>query len=419
MWRSGVGMAKQRTQNGSRIGLIAPLAVVVLALVLAACSPLRGFEAMQVANDIAAAGGPSGLKDSRPRPIRRGLAYSVEGRASTGDLYLPGDRVEAALVLVPGAAVDGKDDPTFVAFAESLARARFAVLVPEIANLRQLKVRATDARKIADAVRHLAGFVPEGAEGRTGQGKTGQGGRAPVGIAAVSYAVGPAVMAAATPDAGPLVRFVAAVGGYYDLEAVITFFTAGVFRAGPEEPWQSATPNAYGKWVFLRSNSDFISLPSDRRLLRAMAERKMRNLDAEVSDLVAGLSPEGRSVHTLLENRDPEKVGQLIGTLPPRVREEIRALDLKNLDLGQVSARILLVHGRDDRIIPYSESLALAAAAGEAQAELFLVDNLAHVDIGPGGLDDQLTLWRVVYRLLEERDGAPAPELPEALAAVD
>ena len=109
----------------------------------------------------------------------------------------------------------------------------------------------------------------------------------------------------------------------------------------------------------------------------------------------------------------------MIGTLPPRVREEIRALDLKNLDLGQVSARILLVHGRDDRIIPYSESLALAAAAGEAQAELFLVDNLAHVDIGPGGLDDQLTLWRVVYRLLEERDGAPAPELPEALAAVD
>ena len=407
-------MMQQRRHSGSRVGLLVPLAVVALVLVLAACSPLRGYEAMQVANDIAAAGGPSGLKESRPPPVRRGLAYSVEGRASTGDLYLPGDRVEAALVLVPGAALDGKEDPTFVAFAESLARARFAVLVPEIANLRQLKVRATDARKIADAVRHLAGFVPEVAEGEAGQGEG-----APVGIAAVSYAVGPAVMAAATPDAGPLVRFVAAVGGYYDLEAVITFFTAGVFRAGPDEPWQSATPNAYGKWVFLRSNSDFISLPRDRRLLLAMAERKLRDLEAEISDLAAGLSPEGRSVYALLENRDPEKVAQLIGTLPARVRAEIRALDLKNLDLGQVSARILLVHGRDDRIIPYSESLALAAAAGEPQAELFLVDNLAHVDLGPGSLDDQLTLWRAVYRLLEERDGAPAPDLPEALAVVD
>ena len=160
-------MAEQGTQNGSRIGLIAPLAVVVLALVLAACSPLRGFEAMQVANDIAAAGGPSGLKDSRPPPIRRGLAYSVEGRASTGDLYLPGDRIEAALVLVPGAALDGKDDPTFVAFAESLARARFAVLVPEIANLRQLKVRrAQDRRCGAPSGRLRAG-------GRGGQNRAG------------------------------------------------------------------------------------------------------------------------------------------------------------------------------------------------------------------------------------------------------
>ncbi len=401
-------MAEQRSQIGPRIRVFAPLAVVALAVFLSGCSPLRGYEAMQVAKDIAAAGGPSGLKESRPPPVRRGLAYSVEGRASTGDLYLPGDRVEAALVLVPGAAVNGKDDPTFVAFAESLARARFAVLVPEIANLRQLKVRATDARKIADAVRHLAGFAPQGEV---------EGEGAPVGIAAVSYAVGPAVMAAATPDAGPLVRFVAAVGGYYDLEAVITFFTAGVFRAGPDEPWQSATPNAYGKWVFLRSNSDFISLPRDRRLLLEMAERKLRDLEAEVSDLAAGLSPEGRSVYTLLENRDPEKVTQLIGTLPARVREEIRALDLKNLDLGRVSARILLVHGRDDRIIPYSESLALAAAAGEPQAELFLVDNLAHVDLGPGSLDDQFTLWRAVYRLLEERDGAPAPEFPQETAA--
>ena len=403
-------MAKQRSQIGPRVRLFAPLAVAALAVFLSGCSPLRGYEAMQVAKDIAAAGGPSGLKESRPAPRRRALAYEVEGRASSGDLYLPGDRVEAGLVLVPGAAVNGKDDPAFVAFAEALARARFAVLVPEIVNLRQLKVRATDARKIADAVRHLAGFAPQG---------DAEGEGAPVGIAAVSYAVGPAVMAAATPDAGPLVRFVAAVGGYYDLEAVITFFTAGVFRAGPDEPWQSATPNAYGKWVFLRSNSDFISLPQDRRLLLAMAERKLRDLEAEISDLAAGLSPEGRSVYALLENRDPEKVGQLIGTLPARVRAEIRALDLKNLDLGQVSARILLVHGRDDRIIPYSESLALAAAAGEPQAELFLVDNLAHVDLGPGSLDDQLTLWRVVYRLLEERDGAPAPALPEALAVVE
>ena len=393
--------------NRSKPGVHLPLAgLLVLALwILPGCAPLRGYEALQLAKDIAAAGGPSGLKESRPAPRRRAVTYEVEQRVSAGDLYLPGDRAEAGLVLVPGAAVNGKDDPKFVAFAESLARGRFAVLVPEIPNLRQLKVRSTDARKIADAARHLAGFAEDG---------TGQG--APVGVVAVSYAVGPAVMAAAAPDAREQIRFVAAIGGYYDLEAVITFFTAGVFRTAPGEPWQAADPNPYGKWVFLRSNSDFISLPRDRRLLLEMAERKLRDLSSDIADLAAALSPEGRSVYALLQNRDPAEVARLISVLPSRVRAEIRALDLKNLDFSEVSAQILLVHGRDDQIIPYSESLALAAAAGEEGAELFLVDNLAHVDLGPGSLDDQLTLWRAAYRLLEERDAAPAPRFPQSEA---
>ncbi len=396
-------MAKQRMPFGSGSRILALSAVFAMALLVSGCSPLRGYEAMELAEDIAAAGGPSGLKESRPPPTRRAVAYQIDQRRSAGDLYLPGDRAEAGLVLVPGAAVNGKDDPKFVAFAESLARGRFAVLVPEIPNLRELKVRATDARKIADAARHLASFAAAG-EG------------APVGVVAVSYAAGPAVMAAAAPDARDRIRFVAAIGGYYDLEAVITFFTAGVYRDAPGEPWQAADPNPYGKWVYLRSNSDFVSVPRDRRLLQEMAERKLRDLRADISDLVGGLSPEGRSVYALLENRDPAEVERLISVLPSRVREEIRALDLKNLDFSDVSAKILLIHGRDDEIIPYSESLALAAAAGAEKAELFLVDNLAHVDLGPGSLDDQLTLWRAAYRLLEERDDAPAPRLPEALA---
>ncbi|MDJ0970988.1 MAG: hypothetical protein QNJ06_13930, partial [Kiloniellales bacterium] len=117
------------------------LIAFAILLLLAGCSPLRGYEAMQLAEDIAAAGGPSGLKESRPPPTRRAVAYEIDQRRSTGDLYLPGDRADAGLVLVPGAAVNGKDDPKFVAFAESLARGRFAVLVPEIPNLRELKVR--------------------------------------------------------------------------------------------------------------------------------------------------------------------------------------------------------------------------------------------------------------------------------------
>ena len=135
-----------------------------------------------------------------------------------------------------------------------------------------------------------------------------------------------------------------------------------------------------------------------------MADRKMRRLDADIDDLVAELGPEGLSVYALLINQDPERVPALMASLPQRIVENMRGLDLKPRDLTDLEVPLLLIHGRDDPIIPFSESSALAAALPEGQADLYLVDNLAHVELGPAGLGDALTLWRAAYRLLTERD---------------
>jgi hypothetical protein len=67
---------------------------------------------------------------------------------------------------------------------------------------------------------------------------------------------------------------------------------------------------------------------------------------------------------------------------------------------------VLLIHGRDDRIIPASESAALAAALPPDRTHLYLVDSLAHADLAPGGWRDLLTLSQAAYRLLAIRDGA-------------
>ncbi len=78
---------------------------LVFAAVLAAtqaCSPTRLGEASRVLADIDAGAGPSALKEQTPRPVRRPVRYTVDGRARAGDLYLPGDGALAAMVLVPG-----------------------------------------------------------------------------------------------------------------------------------------------------------------------------------------------------------------------------------------------------------------------------------------------------------------------------
>ncbi|MBW7852443.1 MAG: alpha/beta hydrolase [Rhodospirillales bacterium] len=366
------------------------LVLAAIFILLAGCSPLRIHEARLVLIDLAAGSHDSALKRSTPAPNRATIAYEVDGRARQGDLYRPGEsHGAAAVVLVPGAARTGKDDPRLVGLAETLARARFSVLVPEIATLRELRVGPGDADHVADAVRNLDAI-----------------GSAPIGIVAISYAVAPAVIAALREDVNPRLDFIVGVGGYYDLEAVVTFFTTGFYRDGAVAPWRWRAPNAYGKWVFVRGNADRLDDSGDRVLLAAIAERKLEDLDAPVEDLTAKLGPQGRSVHDLVQNRDPERVPGLIARLPAGIRSDMAALDLSRLDLANLRARLHLVHGRDDAIIPVTESRALARAAGP-RADLTEVDSLAHADLGAAGIRDAAALLRVVYRVLAERDQPP------------
>ena len=99
----------------------------------------------------------------------------------------------------------------------------------------------------------------------------------------------------------------------------------------------------------------------------------------------------------------------LVAALPAGVAADIRRLDLKRRDLASLETRFIVVHGRDDPIIPESESRALAAAVAPGRAELTILDSLNHVDPRPAGLLDKARLLGVIYTLLAIRDRGRAP----------
>ncbi|MEW5966157.1 MAG: alpha/beta hydrolase [Pseudomonadota bacterium] len=376
--------------------------LLILALALAAltgCAPARHWEAALVLADVAAVDSPSRLKTNTAAPTRAAVAYTVAGRERTGDLYSPGEGApRAGLVLVPGAVPLGKDDPRIVAFAQTLARARFAVLVPEIPGFRQLRMHSSDARVVADAFVWLAGRDELAPAGR-------------VGLAAFSYGVGPAVLAALEEDAQSRARFIVGVGGYYDLSRAIRYFTTGYYRAAGE--WRYLRPDDYGKLVLVHSAVPYLSA-RDGDLLKAMAERRLQDRAADITDLAARLGREGRAVFDLIENTDPEAFPRRYAALPARLRADLAALSLHDKDLGGLSARLILLHGRNDTLIPWPESLALAAALPPSQGRVFLLDAvLGHVDLSLSHilswqfltveLPDIVRMWRAVDALLAER----------------
>lgn len=364
-----------------RLPAVFLIVTIVLGAAWIALIPPRAVEAARLLFELATGAVPA----ITPAQV----AWRTAERSYRGDLYGAPDQSRAAVLLVPGAAEAGKDDPRLVTFARALADAGFLVLVPDLPGPKALQVSSEDIIEIADGAVHLAG-LPRG--------------RRPLGLAAISYGVGPTLLAAFDERLAGRVGFVLAIGGYDDLTAVITFFTTGYWRERSDQPWRLGRPNAYGKWVFVLANAARLDDSNDRARLTAIAQRKLADLDADIRPLEAALGPEGRAVMALLDNRDPTRVPSLIATLPPRIATEIAALDLAGKDLTTLRAQVLVIHGRDDAIVPYSQSVALARTLG-SRARLYLLDSLAHASLTPGGVRDAWLLWQATQRLLAIRDG--------------
>ena len=367
------------------VGFLA-VALAAAAIVVLREAPPREVEAAELMAEIAS-------RDVQAIPPRA-VEWNEEGRAYTGDLYGSVPASRAAILLVPGASEAGKDDPRLVNVARALAEHEFLVLVPDLPGPRTLRISSDDIVGVADSAVYLASLETAGT---------------PFGIAAVSYGVGPALIAALDKRLVDRIDFFVGLGGYYSTTDVITFFTTGYWRPDPNGPWRRGTPNAYGKWVFVLANAARLDDFADRDRLERIARAKLANLDADIAPLEAQLGPEGRAVMALLDNRSLAAVPDLIATLPPGIRQEIDALDLARRDFSRLNAEVILIHGKDDSIVPYGQSVALAdelaAEIGPARVHLYLLDHLRHASLTPDAVPDVIRLWHATVELLVLRDG--------------
>ncbi|HKU95292.1 MAG TPA: hypothetical protein VJR58_08450, partial [Vineibacter sp.] len=308
-------------------------------------------------------------------------------RTVEADLYTPSGRPRAALLLAPGAAVLGRDEPRLIALARSIARAGFIVMVPELPAVRRLALSRADADVLADALRVLRRQQPD----------------LPLGVMAISYGVGPALIATLEPDLDGKVDFVVGIGAYHNTDEVIRFITTGTYRRIGDGRLHRRAPNQYGRWVFMSANADRVADPADAALLQQAAKRKLADPASATTDLRPRMGADAAAVLDLMENDDPDRVTTLVAALPESIRQDIDALNLALHDLRSLRAQLILIHGRDDTMIPFTESEALAAAVPKGNASLYLVDNIGHVEFDSVSLANAWTMWSAIDRALSWR----------------
>ncbi len=250
------------------------------------------------------------------------------------------------LVLVHGFTPEGKDDPRAVGAAGLLARLGFDVVVPTVPGLAGGRLRPRDADAVVAAV--------------------AAAGAGPVRMVAVSVGAGPALLAAADPRVRDRIATMLVLGGYASALELLRFFLTGDYSFGTAHGHVNHDPALVR--AFITANGELVDAPTRGALLAGDRQRVAAVLEAPPPDL-----------RRLLDALSPAQVA-------PRV-----------------SARLVLVHGLDDRAVPYTESLRLAAARPQ-RTEVLLVGVVGHLE-GPGGavawhrVADLLTLWGAVYRL--------------------
>ncbi len=360
--------------------------VILIALFTLGNPIMRAYEALLFVGEQGGYSAPAILQ-LRSEVTVKTLHISKESRHYIADLYLPEDSPDAGIVLLHGAAQAGKDDMRLVEFAHHLAEKRFAVLVPELPGPKRLRVRARDAQVAMDTFQFFNQY-PE-LEGR-------------VGIGGISVSAGLAFLAALRPEINDDVAFIFSIGGYHSLPRTLKYSITGEFLIDGQLHRQK--PNSYGKWVFVLSNLDFLDRQADRWALRRIAYRRLKNPEADISDLAPTLSTEGKAVLDYITAQNSHSIDNRYATLPAPIRQHIEALNLANKDLEHLQAHVLLIHGYDDTIVPYTESISLARALPPHQVELYLIQGLAHVDSMLQTLKQIWQYWRASYALLRLRD---------------
>lgn len=245
---------------------------LLLGLLLSGCTTLeRQHEALLVLGDLAAGEAPSRLKQRTPPPEREQLAYAVAGRDYQADLYRPARSRRGTLILVHGLTEAGRHDPRLMALARTLARAGFTVLVPGLEGLREFSVGPREVQGIADAIRYASDALPLTVGGPA--------------LAAISFASGPALLAAMQPDTAHRVGFVIAVGGYYDLTDLLRYATTGEDRGGAGR--HAPPPQRDVRWAVLRSQLHAVEDARDRERLAAIARARLADEEAADPDTTA------------------------------------------------------------------------------------------------------------------------------------
>ena len=275
-----------------------------------------------------------------PDPVVERVAFPIPGGAGAGDIYRPpGDGPYAAVLLFLGVAPAGSDDPRVVRLGDALARSNMVTLFYWSPIMADGRMEPEDVDNLVAAFQYLS------AQDYVDDTRVGMGG----------FCVGASfsIMAASEEPIRDHVTFVNAFGPYFDMRDLIGAISSGTKSYGNETlSWE---PDKLSRKVFITHLTQDLPETESRLLQNAFLD----NASPEIA--IQDLSPQGKAVYSLLKGVPPEEVKTHLAQIPQRTQERA-ALISPNQRLDGLRAPLLIMHDREDDLVPAFESRRLRDA---------------------------------------------------------
>jgi pimeloyl-ACP methyl ester carboxylesterase len=283
-------------------------------------------------------------------------------------------------IVLHGITVTGRDHPVLNRFAHALAGSGAAVIVPDVPAWRSLRLESAAAD---EAIAGSIAFLRSRSEVR-------QEGFNLVGF---SFGGTHALMSAASPEIREAIRGVVAFGAFCDLARTTRYMLTGDHEWGGVV--RNLEPDPYGRWIiagnYLRRVPEYAHMTELAAAALRLAEEAgtrgvyaaEQSYDGLKAALRAGLPPEQREVWDLLApcggaRPSPEACGRLADRLTTVASIRDPVIEPRDR-LAGLDQRVVLAHGLEDRLIPYTETLRLREALPSTlEARMFITRLFSH-----------------------------------------
>jgi dienelactone hydrolase len=293
------------------------------------------------------------------------------------------------LVLVHGVHHLGVDEPRLQRFARALAHEGVHVITPEIPGAKDYRVAPEDITVIGEsglATRRLTGAKE-------------------VGVMGFSFSGGLSLMAAADPRYASSVRYVIAVGAHDSMQRVADFFGRGRM-VEPDGREVAFAPHEYGPLVMVYVHpEDYFPAEQAEQVRGVLRAHLYGNGEAERKALAELAQPSRSKLEAWLTGKQAGLGEQIVAAEGKRVAEFEQVSPHGHL--AGLKARVLLLHGEGDNVIPPSETKFLAGDIPQDLLEMALVSPaLSHVELKKPGMWEKVRLVRWMAAMFREVEGS-------------